>query len=102
MSIDLNGYGCLPLVVSWFPFDFVASRLAFPRRLNILTFSKFIRWGVDCRTILDGSKIGQIVAVSKLTPSWLQTVMSSVASSSSFAVNTPTQGNASVVPRDMM
>ena len=96
MSVDVNGYvlllrrlcclvGLLRLIV-------LACLSPHRSRMNILSFSKFLRWGVDCRTILDGGKTGQVVAVSKLTPGWLQLVTSQAASSSSFSLNTPMQG----------
>ncbi len=62
-------------------------------RMNVLQFTKFFRWGVDAKCILDGDRLGQIVSVAKLVPSWAHVLTSPPPSmASSFAVNTPTQG----------
>ena len=60
--------------------------------MNLLQFTKFFRWGVECRCILDGDKLGQLVAVARLNPTWATILTSPAALSSSFVMNTPTQG----------
>jgi hypothetical protein len=63
-----------------------------PSRMNMMQFTKFFRWGVESKSVLDGDRLGQLVAVARLLPTWASVLSPPSSLASSFVVNTPTQG----------
>lgn len=61
-------------------------------RMNMMQFTKFFRWGVESKSVLDGDRLGQLVAVARLLPTWASVLSPPSSLASSFVVNTPTQG----------